>query len=401
MSVNTVERSADAGRRPGSQGALRAQNVHRVLDVLADGGGCTQAELSRRTGLSRATVSNIVRTMVDDGLATASPTTSSGRRATLVRIVGRGAVAVGIDLGRQHTRIVIVGFDRHVIGEREVLMEAGLRGEQRVEDAAQLLDELLAQHTVDRAAIVGVGVGIPSPIDAKGGMVVGGAILPEWEGVQLVDVLEQRLGLPVRPGNDANLGALAQVTWGPQPAPSTLVFLKIGTGIGCGLIIDGRPYYGHLGTAGEIGHSPISDSGAACRCGNRGCFEAAASTSVMVEALGRGRSTPHTTADIVRDALAGETATLRMLEDAGRAAGRALASVVNLLNPEVIVVGGPLAELGELILEPIRRGLLRWAMPLAGASTTLMVSSLGPRAEALGAAALVLRQGQRLPCSVA
>lgn len=378
--------------RPGSQTALRGRNVRRVMEMLIAKGSSTQAELARTTELSKATVSNIVQVLARGGLVTTSPTTSSGRRAVMVHLEGRGAVAAGIDFGRRHARVVLVGLGRQVVAEREIPLPLGHRGEAGIEAAAEVLEAVLAETGIERRVVLGVGAGIPGPIDHRTGTVVEGAILPEWIGLDVRRALEDRLRLPVFIDNDANLGALAQVTWGPHTGVENIVFLKIGTGIGCGLIIGGTPYHGHAGTAGEIGHSPVTDSGPLCRCGNRGCLELAASTSMMIDALGRGQDVPITTDDIVRNAVAGDTVTLRVIEDAGVATGRALAGVVNLVNPEVIVVGGPLVGLGEILLGPIRRGLLRYAMPLAGQRTTLAVSSLGDRAEALGATALVLRQ---------
>ena len=392
MTAPSVSSARRPARKPGSQTALRNQNVQRVVEALTTDGACTQAELARGTGLSSATVSNIVRTMVDRGLVTTSPTTSSGRRAVLVRLEGRGAVLVGIDIGRRHVRVALASLGYEVVAERAVALPRGHRAEEGIEAAALLLEALLAENVIDRGAVVGVGVGIPGPIDRRSGTVVEGAILPEWVGLKVRQALEDRLDFPVFIDNDANLGALAEVTWGPHTSVQDLVFLKIGSGIGCGLIVAGSPFYGHLGIAGEIGHSPVSDGGPTCRCGNKGCLEMAASTSMMIEALGRGDSTRISTEDIVRRGLSGDSATLRVLDDAGFAAGRALAGVVNLINPEVVVVGGPLAELGEVFLGPIRRGLLRYAVPLAGETTTLAMSSLRDRAEALGAAALVSRQ---------
>ena len=378
--------------KPGSQSALRGQNVQRVVEALMGEGSLTQAELSRQTGLSRATISNIVKTMVATGLASTAPTTSSGRRAVLVRLEGRGAVSAGIDVGRRHVRVVLATLAYEVLAERTVPLDPKDRGERAIRVAAEAFEGVLAEQALERSAVVGVGVGIPGPIDRRTGTVVEATIAPEWAGVDLRGALQERLALPVVIDNDANLGALAQVTWGVHTSVSSLVFLKIGTGIGCGIILGGAPFYGHIGTAGEIGHSPTGDSSTTCRCGNRGCLELVASTSMMIELLGRARDAPVTTEDIVRLALGGDTATLRVLEDAGVAVGRAVAGVVNLLNPEVVVVGGPLAQLGEVLLAPVRRGLMRYAMPLAGEATTLAVSSLGERAEALGAAALVLRQ---------
>ena len=378
-------------RKPGSQTALRTQNVQRVVRTLTTVGACTQAELARHTGLSTATVSSIVRSMIDRGLVTTSPTTSSGRRALLVRLAGRGVVAVGVDLGRTHVRVCLATLGYEVVAERAITLSRGYAPRSGIAAAAALLATLLAENDLPRTAVLGVGVGIPGPIDNRSGTVLAGPMWPEWAGLDAGRTLREALDLPVLIDNDANLGALAEVTWGPHSEVENLVFLKLGSGIGCGLIVAGEPYHGHLGLAGEIGHSPISDTGPQCRCGNRGCLEMAASTTTMVELLDRGGAERITTADIARNALAGDTATLRVIEDAGMATGRALASVVNLINPEVVVVGGPLATLDGLLLGPIERGLLRYAVPVAGETTRLAVSSLGDRAEALGAAALVLR----------
>ena len=375
-------------QNPGSQSALRELNQQRVIDTLLRSGPLTQAELARQTGLSTATVSNIVKTMAGVGSIETEPTTSSGRRALLVRLSNNGAVAVGVDFGRRHLRIVLVSLGFAVVEEQFLELPIGHRAEESIDRAAQLLARMLEDHGITASAVLGVGVGIPGPIDRRTGTVVQGAILPEWVGIHLHD-LEKQLHFPVVFDNDANLGALAEVTWGPHNTVDNLVFIKIGSGIGAGLILGGHPFSGSFGITGEIGHETITDNGVACHCGNRGCLETVASTSVMMALL--GTRAPVTTADIVRNAIAGDAATLRVLDDAGAAIGRGLASIANLINPEVIVIGGPLADLGQILLAPIERGLLRHAVPSIGESTRLVMSSLGDRAEALGAASLVLQ----------
>ncbi|MEW9872500.1 ROK family transcriptional regulator [Arthrobacter sp. HS15c] len=378
-------------KNPGSQSALRQLNQQRIIETLM-GGPATQAELSRQTGLSTATVSNIVKIMQDSGLASTEPITSSGRRALNVRLNSNGAVAVGIDFGRRHLRVVLASLSYHVIAEESVMLPLGHQSEEGIQAAVVLLEKLLRESGVDRSAVVGAGVGIPGPIDRRTGTVAQGAILPEWVGINILQHLEETLKFPVYIDNDANLGAWSEVTWGPHTGVSNLMFLKIGSGIGAGLILNGAPYYGNVGITGEIGHATIHEQGLVCRCGNRGCLETIASTTTMIELLSRGEDRPLTPADIVRKALARDPATLRVVDDAGLAVGRALGNVANLINPEVIVVGGPLAGLGNLLLDPIRRGLVRHAVPVIGETTTLTMSSLGDRAEALGAAALVFQQ---------
>ena len=387
-----ASRLAAGSVNPGSQSALRELNQRRIVDSLLADGPQTQVQLARETGLSTATISNIVKVMVATGLVETQPITSSGRRALIVRLSGNNAVAVGIDFGRRHLRVAVSSLSYQVIAEEFVELPAGHRAEESIDRASEMVTRLLDRHGTKPGSVLGVGIGIPGPIDRATSTVVQGAILPEWVGIDL-SALESRLHFPVIFDNDANLGALAEVTSGPHAGVDDLVFIKIGSGIGAGLILNGRPYYGSRGLTGEIGHETITDNGVVCHCGNRGCLETVASTAVMIELLSRGRATAVTTDEIVANALAGDSATLRVLDDAGAAIGRGLAGIANLINPAVIVVGGPLARLGDILLVPIRRGLVRHSIPEVGDRTTLAMSSLGDRAEALGAVALVLRNG--------
>lgn len=380
------------GHKPGSQSALRQLNEQRIVQALATGGPQTQAELARQTGLSTATVSNIVRGMANSGAVTTSPTTSSGRRALSVALNDNGSVAVGIDIGRRHVRVVLAGLDYRVLSEEAIPLTPGHTAEEGLDAAAELLDRLLSESGTPRSAVLGAGIGIPGPIDRRTGTVVQGAILPEWVGINILETFSERLGIPVFIDNDANLGALAQVTWGPHSAVDNLIFVKVGSGIGAGLILNGSLYYGNVGITGELGHTTIDEHGLVCRCGNRGCLETVASTVTMIALLERTSHRPLTAQDIVQQALSGDTATLRVIDDAGLAIGRAIAHVANLINPELIVLGGSLTGIGDILLDPIRRGLLRHAVPVVGESTTVCMGSLGDRAEALGGAAVVLSQ---------
>lgn len=382
---------ASRSRRPGSQSALRRRNQQRLTEQLLKGGPATQAELARRTGLSTATVSNIVKSMADEGLVSIAPVTSSGRRALSVRYTGDGAIAAGIDFGRTHVRVVLANTGYHVVAQDEVPLPLGHEATESISAAAVLLEKLLAGAGLSRSQLSGAGAGIPGPIDLRSGKVIQGAILPEWAGIKLREQLQQALQVPVFVDNDANLGALAQLTWGEQGGVSNLVFVKIGSGIGAGLVLDGRLFHGGFGVTGEIGHVSINEHGIVCRCGNRGCLETVASTTTMTESLSRGRTRPVTVADILNQAAAGDPATLRVIDDAGMAIGRALGNVANLVSPDAIVIGGPLTGLGELLLEPIRRSLLRHAVPVIGDNIVLAMSQLSSRAEALGAAALVFQ----------
>ncbi len=391
---NSPSRIAGQSPRPGSQSALRHRNEQLIIATLLERGSVSQAGLARATGLSTATISNIVKAMCADGLAATSPTTSSGRRALAVSLRETPEVAVGIDFGRSHVRMVLASPAFKVKAEKFAQLPVGHLAGESIATAAAMLEELLAESGISRSQVTGAGVGVPGPIDHRTGTVIRGAILPEWVGVNIVAQLEQALGMPVFADNDANLGALAQTTWGEHRATKNLMFLKIGSGIGAGLILNGAVYYGHTGITGEIGHSAIFDQGLVCRCGNRGCLETVASTAVMIELLSRGETLPLTVHDIIDRAKSGDAATLRVIDDAGMAVGKAAANVANMINPEMIVVGGPLAPLGETLLAPIRRGLVRHAVPAIGEATAVLMSSLGDRAEALGAISLALAQSR-------
>ncbi|SDG99935.1 Sugar kinase of the NBD/HSP70 family, may contain an N-terminal HTH domain [Leifsonia sp. 98AMF] len=376
-------------RNPGSQGALRHLNQERLVEFLLANGPSTQAELARGTGLSTATVSNIVRDMAAKGVVTTSPVTSSGRRALLVQLTDTGDIAVGVDFGRRHVRIVLTTLGYDVIAEEQVALEPGYDVLGAVREAARLLDRMLAEGGHDRESVLAVGVGIPGPIDRRTGTVLQGAILPEWVGITRRE-LEDVFGFPVVVDNDANLGALAEVTWGANRGERNLIFVKIGTGIGAGLILNGQPYYGFLGITGELGHTPVAEHGVICRCGNRGCLETIASTSVMLESLGRGDGA-RTASDILRRGLAKDPAVLRVVSDAGTAIGQAIGNIANVINPELVLIGGPLVGLGDALLDPIRHGIRQNAIPIIAGTTTVRISSLGDRAESLGAAAIVIK----------
>ncbi|WP_245553649.1 ROK family transcriptional regulator [Demetria terragena] len=375
---------------PGSQSALRRRNRETVLSALRSGPS-TQAALARRTGLSGATISNIVRALTHEELVATSPTTTSGRRAVSVRLLNRESAVAGIDIGRRHVRVVVASPGYELLGERTRDLPVGHSAQDGTNAAVETYHQVLSDAGLEASAVVGAGIGLPGPIERGSRLVLDGSILPEWVGVDIQSEFERRLHVPVLIDNDANLGARAEVTWGDHQQVEDLIFVKMGTGVGAGLIIGGQQHYGASGLAGEIGHATIDERGPTCRCGNRGCLESYASTSVMIDALRTG-SEPLGTADLVRLALQGDTATLRILDDAGFAVGRVIASLANFINPHVVVIGGPLAAVGDALTRPVHRGFVKHALRAIGDATPVVVSELGDRAEALGAAAAVIQK---------
>lgn len=377
---------------PGSQRALREANRALLVSAVRSGGSLTQAEISRTTGLSPATVSNIVRDLSQDGLLRTSATVSGGRRATAVSLSRSAGLAVGIDFGRTHLRVAVADLSHTVLAERAQPLPPGKPAAQAITTAVRLTDELLAEAGAERREVIGVGVGIPGPIDHRTGTVVEGTILPEWVGLPAQQVLGEQLRLPVVVDNDANLGALAETIWGAAKGVRNAAYIKVSTGVGAGLVINGELFRGESGTAGEIGHTTIDEDGAVCRCGNRGCLETMASIPVMCALLEQRHGIRPTPEEVIARALDGDAGCRRVIEDVGRYVGVAVANLCNLLNPALVAVGGELAPAGELLLEPMRGVVRRHAVPATASAVTVTTSQLGERAQALGALALVLRK---------
>ena len=195
--------------------------------------------------------------------------------------------------------------------------------------------------------------------------------------------------------NDANLGALAEFVWGAGKGKSEVAYIKVSTGIGAGLISGGRLQHGVGGTAGEIGHTVIADGGPVCRCGNRGCLETLASTRSIAELLSASRAEQISSRRVLELCAAQDAAAQRLIGDAGRAIGVAVANLCNLLNPECVIVGGDLSAAGETLLEPLRETVRRNAIPSAVEDLEIVTGVLGERAELLGALALVMHESDR------
>ncbi len=386
-----------ANSAPGSTAALRTANQLRLLEVLRTGGdqapggsALSQADLARVTGLAPATVSNIVRELSSAGLIDTVP--GSGRRGTSVRLALSAGIVVGIDFGHRHIAVAIGDLTGSVLGEQRRRLDPGATHEAGLMLAADLLGALLTSLRLELGHVRSVGLGLPAPITDD--VVRSSAILPGWVGVNARSAAQARFGLPVHIENDANLGALAEHRYGVARGHDNSVFVKISSGVGAGLILNNQLFHGTGGTAGEIGHLTLDEQGPVCRCGSRGCLEAYASIET-VQSMMASQLPDASLDDIIAAARSGNISAVRSLEDAGLHLGWGLASVVNLLNPSVIVVGGDMARAGELLMQSVRIGLRRHALD-AVASTPVVASELGERASLIGAVILAAERTELL-----
>ena len=377
---------------PGSQSSLHRANLERVVRAVRLSGSLTQAEIARTTGLSAATVSNIVRELKESGTVEVTPTSAGGRRARSVSLSGDAGIVIGVDFGHTHLRVAVGNLAHQILAEEAEPLDVDASAEQGFDRAELLVGRLLDATGVDRAKVAGVGLGVPGPIDVASGMLGSTSILPGWSGTQPAFALGERIGVPVAVDNDANLGALGELVWGSGRGVRDLAYIKVAGGVGAGLVIDGQIYRGPGGTAGEIGHITLDESGPVCRCGNRGCLETFTAARYVLPLLEPTHGTGLTMEKVVAMAKEGDPGCRRVVADVGRYIGSGVASLCNLLNPSRVVLGGDLAEAGELVLGPIRASVGRYAIPSAARQLELVPGSLGGRAEVLGALALALRE---------
>ncbi|MEU2157237.1 ROK family transcriptional regulator [Streptomyces sp. NPDC019396] len=377
---------------PGSQTSLHRANLERVVRAVRMAGSLTQAEIARATGLSAATVSNIVRELKDGGTVEVTPTSAGGRRARSVSLSGDAGIVIGVDFGHTHLRVAVGNLAHQVLAEESEPLDVDASSEQGFGRAEVLVKRLIASTGIGEDKVIGVGLGVPGPIDVESGTLGSTSILPGWTGINPSEELARRLGVPVYVDNDANLGALGELVWGSGRGVKDLAYIKVASGVGAGLVINGQIYRGPGGTAGEIGHITLDESGPVCRCGNRGCLETFASARYVLPLLQPSHGQDLTMDRVVQLAREGDPGCRRVIADVGRHIGSGVANLCNLLNPSRVVLGGNLAEAGELVLAPIRESVSRYAIPSAARQLSVLPGALGSRAEVLGALALVLSE---------
>jgi glucokinase-like ROK family protein len=393
------------GGESGSLRSLRELNRGRVIDVLRDRGTASRAEIARTTGLSRSTVSSIVSDLIEAGLAAEHEDAGiahgehGGRPPVLLSLERSAGLALGVDFGHTHLRVAVSDLSHEVLAEASRDLDVDHSAEEGLDSAVELVEAVLTEAGAKRERVLGVGMGLPGPINRATGAVGSSAILPGWVGVDAGAELCKRLELPVQVENDANLGALAESVWGSGKGLSDLVYIKLSSGVGAGLLLGGRLYHGTGGTAGEIGHTVVDPGGSICRCGSRGCLETVASAKAIAEVLGASRDEAVSVKRLLELAADGDAATVRLIAEAGRAIGVAVANLCNLINPERVIVGGDLSAAGELITEPIAESIRRYAILSAAEQVSVIPGVLGERAELLGALALVVQPPDRFLAS--
>lgn len=368
---------------PGSTGDL--------LDLIRSGRAGTRSDLVRLTGLARSTVAQRVDLLLASGLVreVGEAPSTGGRPPAVLGFNEAAGIVLVADLGATHSRLAVTDLGGVPIREMTADVDIAQGPEPMLAWVASGFSDLIESSGHTSSEVRGVGIGVPGPVEFAAGRAVHPPIMPGWDGYDIRGRFVETYGVPVLVDNDVNIMAFGEY-WAMPDRVDDFIFVKVGTGIGSGLILGGRIHRGDRGAAGDIGHIQAGSAHVMCRCGNADCLEAAAGGRALARALAeRGLGTTDSR-DVVRLVRTGNRDAIQAVRDAGRLIGRVLASVVNLLNPALIVIGGDVAEAGEQLLAGIREIVYQRSTALATNRLQILASALGDRSGITGAAAMVI-----------
>lgn len=395
-------------RRPGAQhNVMRELNRSLVMDVLKAYSPISRAALAKETGLAKPTVSAIVEGLIDDGvvreIGLGATTVEGGRPPMLVEFNTRSQFVVGVHIGVRRTTAVVGDAKGDELAREQMTTPTGPAA-TTLAKVVRLVKETLQAANAPLQRLTAVGVCVPGLVDVREGVC---CLAPNlgWRDVPVRAVLEKALRAPIFVHNTAQACAVAESTEGGRSPRQELIFLYVGSGIGAGILSEGRLYHGAVGSAGELGHCPMPGATEQCTCGKIGCLETLASARAITAAaaaqLAAGRQSVLAAApgdltpeDVVSAARGGDALAKDVLARAGTHLGFAAAWLINLFSPQLLVIGGGLAEAGEPLVGPLEIAARELALPQAGASTVVEVSRLGQEAEVRGAVLLALQSSE-------
>jgi predicted NBD/HSP70 family sugar kinase len=379
----------------GDRGRHRVRELSRalVLSELQRGPGATQPELVRKTGLARATVAAVIAELNDEGriIRQGRASTGRGRPAELLSVRKlRGHIAA-VDVGHTHLTVALATADGDVIAESKTEFDADASGIASVDAAASAVRCLMTESGVSELLVVGLGV--PGPLEHfDDGSIRSGGVMAGWADLQPARRFQERFGssMTVTVDNDAHLGMIGEHAYGAARGYRTALYVKVGAGIGAGIMIDDLPYRGGHGTSGEIGHVRILEQGEVCRCGGRGCLETIASTTFALKSLQAVHGSTLTMAGVSDLLHQGDPGAIRLFEDIGEAIGRVVAGAASAIDPEIIIIGSPVTDMSPLTTG-VEHAVGRYTQPFIARHTRVVPGQLGDRASLMGVIARATR----------
>lgn len=379
-----------------------------LVDLIRKYVELTKGDLVSYTDHSRTKITSSINSLLQKKLIIENQASeyTGGRRSKTFSLNGELGFVAGVDIGATSIDLAVADFSHRVLARysEEALVRKGpIKILGRV---CSLLEKILRENGLNADNLRGIGIGIPGPVDFSNGTVVSPPIMPGWDSYPIIQTVQQWFpSANVVIDNDVNLMALGEINQGVGKGVNNLIFVKIGTGIGAGIISHGKIYRGASGCAGDIGHISINKSGPLCHCGNKGCLEALAGGPAIAErslmAAQAGKSPillnyyeknggKLTAVDVGNAAREGDALSIEIIRESGQMIGDVLASLVNFYNPDMIVIGGGVSNLGNLLLSSIRQAVLNRSLPLATRNLDIVFSGICEDAGVIGAVNLAM-----------
>jgi glucokinase-like ROK family protein len=360
----------------------------------------SRAGLAKLGQINKATVSAVVGDLIHDRLVQEIGWGESrlGRRPLLLDLNARGGFAIGADLGVDYLLVVALDLQGRPVWKKRVIKPARTDPRDDLDHLAVLIEEAVAAGPHAPLSPLGIGVGVHGLVEQPRGQLVFAPNMG-WREVPIADLLAPRFNIPVRVENEANAGALAEAWVGVAQDAQHVVYLSVGIGLGAGMVLNGDIYSGATGTAGEFGHTTVDPDGPLCNCGNRGCLEVFVSQRALVADLQplRADSATLVADEILSAAESGDPAAVGALRRVGKYLGIGVANVLNTFNPQLVVIGGPMARGGDHLLGPVRQVVEQRALAHSRRAAPVVLSQLGESACAIGCAVMILQDLFRLP----
>lgn len=379
---------------------IRNFNKHSAVDLIRFATtGISRTDLADQMGLTRAAVTLIANDLIENGviLEAESRSIPSGRPPVVLEINPKRGLVAAVDMGVTHISIALADFSAKIIEETHRPFDIREGPQVCLAQASHILHELLEHSRIKMSQLMAVGVGVPGPVIKDAGTVISPPVMPGWDGFPIRKTLENAWGCSVSLNNDAELGALGEWAYGGGRGERNLAFIKVGSGIGAGLIINQQIYGGTTGSAGEIGHLTIDENGPLCTCGNRGCMEAFAGGNAIAlqarELVKSGKRTilssipmeALTAHEVAKAAQRGDLPSQEIIMRAGTFIGIAIAGLVNLFNPGAVIIGGGVAQAGDLLTTSIRQAVRERSLRASEQSVHITTAMLGQRSSLMGA----------------
>jgi predicted NBD/HSP70 family sugar kinase len=363
-----------------------------LLQHIRLGLAFTRADLAALTGAARSTVSQRVDALIAAALVyeAGDGVSTGGRPPTVLAFNGDAGVVLTADLGATHSSFGVHDLNGVALARRGADLGIADGPEVVLASVLGILEELLHESGRSPTQVRGVGVGLPGPVEFASGTAVHPPIMPGWDGFPVPPHIQQHFDVPVLVDNDVNIMALGEYWTEWRDAVEDLIFVKVGTGIGSGIIVAGQIHRGAQGAAGDLGHVQLMGRTELCRCGNRGCVEAVAGGAALARSLTEGGTPASTARDVVELARGGNATAVRLIREAGRNLGEVLAGAVNFFNPAVIVMGGDVTAADQSLLAGVREVVYQRSTSLATQHLQIVRSRLGDRAGITGAAVMVI-----------